>query len=99
MSLEHLAIRKTDDLAMVLAFEEPRRRLEFALDSIRHGARPDSRRPDVLVAYVVADDLARAALVEKAEAQEFLREKEETGDVVLGRRSIRFLPSKQRPPG
>jgi CRP-like cAMP-binding protein/predicted GNAT family N-acyltransferase len=84
-------MRKTDELAMVLAFEEPQRRLEFALDTIRTGARPDSKEPDVLVAKVMAEDVARAALVEKEQAEVFLKGLEERGDIRLGRRSIRFL--------
>ncbi len=84
-------MRKTDELAMVLAFEKPERRLEFALDTLRTGARPDSNQPDVLVAKVVADDLARAALVERDVAQEYLVKLEAQGNIKLGRRSIRFL--------
>ena len=84
-------MRKTDELAMVLAFEEPERRLEFALDTIRTGARPDSRRPDVLVAKVMLEDVARAALVEREQAEDFLKRLEDQGKIKLGRRSIRFL--------
>ncbi len=84
-------MRKTDELAMVLAFEEPERRLEFALGTIRTGARPDSKQPHVLVAKVVAEDLSRAALVDRVVAEEYLRELEAEGKIKLGRRSIRFL--------
>jgi CRP/FNR family transcriptional regulator len=84
-------MRKTDEMAMVLAFETPERRLEFALDTIRTGARPDSKKPDVLIAKVLPEDLARVALVEKEQAAEYLKKREDEGDIRLGRRSIRFL--------
>lgn len=84
-------MRKTDELAMVLAFESPQRRLEFALDTIRTGARPDNRNPEVLVAKVLPEDVARVALVEKEQAQSFLKKLEGKGSIKLGRRSIRFL--------
>lgn len=85
-------MRKTDELAMVLAFESPERRLEFALDTVRTGARPDGRNPEILVAKMMPEDLARVALVEKELAQEYLQEMVEKGEIALGRRSIRFLP-------
>jgi len=84
-------MRKTDDMAMVLAFESPERRLEFALDTIRTGARPDNRNPGVLVAKVMPDDVARVALVDKEQAEVFLRAKVDAGEILLGRRSIRFI--------
>lgn len=92
-------IRKTGDLAMVLAFEAPEKRLEFALDSLRQGARPDTRRPRTRVAHVMVDDLARAALVEKRDAQQFLEGKEARGEIVLGKRGIRFLAPEHPPDG
>ena len=84
-------MRKTDELAMVLAFETPERRLEFALNTIRTGARPDTKKPGVLIAKVQPEDVARAALVEKELAQSFLEEMEARGEIQLRRRSIRFL--------
>lgn len=84
-------MRKTDEMAMVLAFEAPERRLEFALDTIRTGARPDSKRPEMLIAKVMPEDLARVALVEKEQAEKFLEKMVDQGTIRLGRRSIRFL--------
>lgn len=84
-------LRQTDELAMVLAFEAPERRLAFALDTARTGARPDTKHPDVLVAKVTIDDLARVALVEKKQAQDFLVRMEEEGQIQIGRRGIHFL--------
>jgi hypothetical protein len=43
------------------------------------------------VARVVAEDLARAALVDKDQAAAFLEDMEETGAVQVRRNSIRFL--------
>lgn len=84
-------MRKTDELAMVLAFEAPDRRLEFALDTIRTGARPYSKTPGVLISKVSSEDVARVALVDKEKAEIFLKKVQERGDIILGRRSIRFL--------
>lgn len=84
-------LRMTDDLAMVLAFEEPERRLEFALSTIRTGARPDSKTPGVLVAKVQLEDVAKVAMVEKEVARAFLEQVQERGAIKLGRLSIRFL--------
>ena len=84
-------MRKTDELAMVLAFEAPERRLEFALNTSRTGARPDGKDPAVLVAKVTVEDVAKVALVEKEQAQIFLEQIQEQGDITLRRRSIRFL--------
>lgn len=85
-------MRKTDELAMMLAFEPPERRLEFALDTFRAGACPDAKQPEVLVAKVMAEDLARAAQVEIKQAEIFLKLMEVQGEIQLGRRSIRFMP-------
>ena len=84
-------MRKTDELAMVLAFEAPERRLEFALSTIRTGARPDSKTLGVLVAKAQLEDVARVALVGKEQAQTFLEQIQEWRDIKLGRLSIRFL--------
>jgi CRP-like cAMP-binding protein len=84
-------MRKTEELAMVLAFGNPERRMEFALDTIRTGARPDSKSPETLVARITAEDLARAALVETEQAAAFLRRMEQAGEIRLGRNSIRFV--------
>jgi len=83
-------MRKTDELAMVLAFEAPERRLEHALSTIRTGARPD-KTPGVLVAKVQPEDVARAALVEKEQARQFLEQLQEQGDIKIRKNGIVFL--------
>ena len=92
MKLFSSRLRKTDELAMVLAFEEPERRLEFALNTIRMSARPDTRRPGVLVAKVVPEDVARVALVDKEQAEVFLKKKQDLGEIKLRPLSIQFFP-------
>lgn len=84
-------MRKTDELAMVLAFEEPERRLEFALSTIRTGARPDVKKLGVLIAKVVPEDVARVALVDREQAQDFLERKQKNGEIKLKPHSIQFF--------
>jgi len=90
LSLFSARLRKTDELAMVLAFEKPSRRLEFALDTIRTGARPDSRRPGTMIATVGAEELARMAIVEEEQAQDYLQRLHEEGTIEFARHRIRF---------
>ena len=89
-------MRKTDDMAMVLAFEPPERRLDFALATIRTGARSDNKNPKVLIAKVLPEDVARVALVKKEQAQSYLEGLEAKGKIKLGRRCIQFPASESK---
>jgi len=90
LSLFSARLRKTDELAMVLAFEEQSRRLEFALDTIRAGARPDSKRPGTMVATVGVEALARMAIVDEEQAQAYLQQLHDEGTIDFARHRIRF---------
>jgi len=90
LSLFSTRLRKTDELAMVLAFEKPDRRLDFALDTIRAGARPDSRKTGTMVASAGAEELARIALVEEEKAQAYLQQLHDEGVIEIARHRIRF---------
>lgn len=85
-------LRKTDELAMVLASESEERRLEFALDTLKEGARPDAKREGGRVAKAGAEELARIALVEQAQAQLYLQKLQDAGEIELGKHSIHFPP-------
>ncbi len=90
MGLFAKRLRSTDEMAMVLAFETNDKRLEFALNTIRAGARPNNRRPSQLEAKATAVDVARVAIVSQGEAHAFLERKAEAGEIELGRTRIRF---------
>lgn len=88
-------IQKLNELALVLAFQPARQRMEFALNLFRGRAEPDSRRPDVLVYRGGVENLAQASAVDRDTAQHFLDERCRTGDIEVTSRSIRFFTVTQ----
>lgn len=95
LSLFSARLRKTDELATVLAFESEDKRLQFALETLKAGARPDAKREGGLVAKAGAEELARVALVEEERARLYLERLQAAGEIELGRHSIRFQPNGQ----
>jgi len=90
--LEHFAkrIRQTDELAMVLAFAPQTRRVEKVLEELWQSSVPDRKNPDVRVARVGPQQVAKKAQVREADVRGVLEIRKAQGCLDYGDRIIRF---------
>ena len=83
-------IRRMDELAIMLAFAPNDQRLEFALQVVRRRALADRKDPDVRVFRGGCEEFARIAAVETTEAEEYLRNLAQTGELEFTAKNIIF---------
>ena len=90
--LEHFAkrIRQTDELAMVLAFAPQARRVEKVLEELWQSSLPDRKNPDIRVAGVGPEQIAKKAQVREADVRGVLEIRKAKGCLDYGERVIRF---------
>lgn len=90
-------IRRTDQLAMVMAYAPQTGRVKYALDQLRISAVPDLKDEDVLVARVGPAALAKVAGVREHEVRFVLELEKQAGRLDYGGNSIRFLNYMELP--
>lgn len=91
-------LRRMDELATVLAFGDPRQRLDYALADIQGNALPSPQNPEQLVAKMGLNELAKSAGVGLKEAEQYLRDVSATGRLEVKGNKIVFsvdAPSAQ----
>ena len=84
-------IRRMDELALILAFAPAQERLQFALKSVRDRAAPAGKDSGERIASGGPADLARSAGVEETEAERFLDECRDRGELQYSNKEIRFF--------
>ena len=96
--LEHFAkrIRQTDELAMVLAFAPQTRRVEKVLEELWQSSLPDRKNPDIRVAGVGPEQIAKKAQVREADVRGVLEIRKAKGCLDYGEQVIRFGSSPDR---
>ena len=93
LSIFAARIRKTDDLAMVMAFAPLAGRVRYALDRMREQAIPDRNKPDVLVVKASPLEIAKSAGVPEDEVRKILEIEKQAGHIDYGEKLIQFLPA------
>ncbi len=83
-------IRRTDDLAMVLAFAPQTERVKYALDDLRRNSIPDKRNPGATIIKIGPKELAKSAGVREHEVQRVLEIEKFKGLIDYGEKYIRF---------
>ena len=84
-------IRRTDELAMVMAYAPQTGRVHYALEQVRKAAVPDPRREGVSVAKVGPTALALSAGVREDEVRRILEMERSRGSLEYGERVVRFF--------
>jgi CRP-like cAMP-binding protein len=84
-------IRRTDDLAMVMAFAPQTGRVKFALESLRNVAIANSREPALRVVKMGPTDLAKSAGVREHEVMRVLEMEKLAGNLDYGKKIIKFI--------
>ncbi|MDH5545614.1 MAG: cyclic nucleotide-binding domain-containing protein [Gammaproteobacteria bacterium] len=89
-------IRRTDDLAMVMAFAPQTGRVEYALNDLLKKSLPDTKVPGAKVVRIGPKDLAKSAGVREYEVRRVLEIKKFAGNLDYGEKLIRFLVQKNK---
>jgi len=84
-------MRSSQELAMILAFAPQTGRVHFALNTLRHEAVEDKKRPNSWVAKIDIATLAKSAGVREHEVRRVLEVEAHAGKLEYSERSIRFL--------
>lgn len=85
-------IRRTDDLAMVMAFAPQTGRVKYALNDLQRNSMPDRKNPGARVVKIGPMDLAKSAGVREHEVRRILELEKLAGHLDYGEKLIRFLP-------
>lgn len=93
LSIFATRMRKTDDLAMVMAFAPLTGRVRYALDRMREHAIPDRNKPDEFVVQASPLEIAKTAGVPEEEVRKILEIEKQAGHIDYGEELIRFLPA------
>ncbi len=83
-------LRRTDDLAMVMAYAPQTERIIFALSELRRSARPDPKVERSFVAKIGPSVLAKSAGVREYEVRRLLELEKTKGVLDYGEKYIRF---------
>jgi CRP-like cAMP-binding protein len=91
--LLHLAkqVRDMDDLALVQAFAPETRKVEHALSRLWRSADTDSRDPNVRIAKIGPQQIAKSAQIREDEVLRVLETEKAKGVLDYGKRNIRFF--------
>lgn len=84
-------IRRTDQLAMVMAFAPQDGRVDYALNSLRRSAIDDPKRPNTKVLKLGPLEIAKTAGVGEFEVREILEKEKLHGRIDYGNKIIRFF--------
>ena len=83
-------VRDMDDLALVQAFAPQTRRVEHALDRLWRSADTDRKDPNVRVAKIGPQQIAKSAQIREDEVLRVLEMEKAKGVLDYGRKNIRF---------
>ncbi len=84
-------LRRTDELAMVMAFAPQTGRVKYALDSLKNVAVPNQKNPEFRVVKMRPIELAKVAGVREDEVMRVLEMEKLAGNIDYGKKIIKFL--------
>ncbi len=84
-------MRRTDHLALMMAYVPQQERIQYVLSDIRKAAAPDRKRPETSVVKLGFGAVAKLAGVTEQDACQVLNLEQEQGRLEYSDRTIRFL--------